>query len=138
MDLEDVPDPQDQPEFCLEENGADIDEENFWQGRAEDDQESDDGEDHIFPESMGLWIPSSLGIQEARRVDLEGLAKEEIQLRIGQANDALEKLRTHLGHKSVLYRMYVRKSSSVRTDTRSRRDIKRLTLKINSNVHTYH
>ena len=83
-------------------------------------------------------MPSSLGVQAAARAEMEGLAKEEMQLRIGQANDALEHLRTNLGQKSVLYQMHIRSSTSVRTDTRSRKDIKRLTLKINRNVRTYH
>lgn len=138
VDLENVPEPQDQLAFCLDEDGTDLDEENFWQGRAEGDEQSDDEEEDIFPESLGLWMPSSLGIQAATRAGLEGLAKEEIQLQIGQTNDSLERLRTHLGQKSVLYRMYIRNSTSVRTDTRSRKDIRRLTLNINRDVRTYH
>ena len=57
---------------------------------------------------------------------------------IGQANDRLEKLRTHLGHKSVLFRMNFQSSSSVRTDTRSKQDIRRVVLKINQDVQSYH
>ena len=34
--------------------------------------------------------------------------------------------------------MYIRNSTSVQTDTRSRKDIRRLTLNINKDVHTYH
>ena len=64
--------------------------------------------------------------------------KEKVQLHIGQANDSLEKLRTHLGHKSILYRMNFRSSTSVRTDTRSKQDIRRVYLKINSDVRRYH
>ena len=138
VDLDNVGDPHDQPAFCLEENGADLDEEHFWQGHVESDEPSDDDEEDIFPESVGLWMPSSLGVQAGARAEMEGLAKEEMQLRIGHANDALEHLRTNLGQKSVLYRMHIRSSASVRTDTRSRKDIKRLTLKINRNVRTYH
>ena len=138
MDLEDVPDPQDNPAFCLDEHGGDLDEADFWQGRIEDGEDSDNEEEDIFPESLGLWMPSCLGIQVATRAELEGLAKEEMQLRLGQANDSLDNLRTHLGQKSVLYRIHIRSSTSVRTDTRSRNDIRRLTLKINQNVCTYH
>jgi len=66
------------------------------------------------------------------------LVTAEIQLRIGQANDSLERLRTHLGQKSVLHQMQVRSSASVRTDMRAKNDIKRLILKINRDVHSYH
>lgn len=59
-------------------------------------------------------------------------------MHIGQANDCLEKLRTHLGHKSILYRMNFRSSTSVRTDTRSKQDIQRVALKIIRDVQSYH
>jgi len=138
VDLEDVPGPQDHDAFCLDENGDDLDEQEFWQSRAEEDDESDDEAEDIFPECLGLWMPSSLGIQAATIAGLEGLVKEERQLRIGQANDFLENLRSHLGQKSVLYQMHVRGSTSVQTDTRSRNDIQRLGLKINRDVRSYH
>ena len=76
VDLEDVPGPQDHNTFCLDENGDDLDEQEFWQSRAEEDDEAED----IFPECLGLWMPSSLGIQAATIAGLEGLVKEERQL----------------------------------------------------------
>jgi hypothetical protein len=76
-----------------------------------------------FLEDLTLWMPSYIGASYLREAGLEDLMKEEVQLCIGQANDSLEKLRTHLGHKSILYRMNFQSSTSVRTDTRSKQDI---------------
>ena len=85
-----------------------------------------------------LTMPSAWGATRLKNGNLEGLVNEEVQLCIGQANDCLEKLRTHLGQKSILYQMNFRSSSSVRTDTRSKQDIRRLGLKINQDVRSYH
>ena len=52
-------------------------------------------------------------------------------------HNSLQRLRTHLGQKSVLYRMHVRSSTSVRTDTRSRNDIWSIGLKINKDARSY-
>ncbi|SRR6266446_3642888 len=83
-------------------------------------------------------MPSYVGASCLKEAGLEDLIKEEVQLHIGQANDSLEKLKTHLGHKSILYRMNFRSSTSVRTDTRSKQDIQRVALKITKDVHSYH
>ena len=89
-------------------------------------------------EHLKLAMPSAWDIALLKDAGLEPLVKEEVQLCIGQANDRLEKLRTHLGHKSVLCRMNFQSSSSVRTDTRSKQDIRRVVLKINQDVRSYH
>ncbi|KIM61410.1 hypothetical protein SCLCIDRAFT_122156, partial [Scleroderma citrinum Foug A] len=137
LNVEHVSGPQDNPAFCPHENGNDLDEQEFWKGIIED-QSYDNEDEDISPESLGLWMPSTIGIQAATRAGLEVLVNEEAQLHIGQANDSLERLRTHLGQKSVLYHMQVRSSSSVWTDTRLKNDIKRLILKINKDVQSYH
>jgi len=103
-----------------------------------EDEVSDDEDEDIAPESLRLWMPLTTGVQAAIRAGLEVLVTAKIQLRIGQANDSLERLRTHLGQKSVLYRMQVRSPASVQTDMRAKNDIKRLILKINMDVHSYH
>lgn len=133
----------DDPCFCQEEQGDPLDENErervFW-GVEEDD--IDDEEDGLVEppsaEDLKLAMPSAWDPASLKEAGLEHLVKEEVQLRIGQANDRLEKLRTHLGHKSVLFRMNFRSSSSVRTDTRSKQDIKRVGLKINQDVRSYH
>jgi hypothetical protein len=122
--------------FCPKEKGETLDDE-----ERDDDAEEDGYEDDLngsFPEDLTLWMPSYVGADHLKEAGLEDLAKNEVQLRIGQANDSLDKLRTHLGHKSVLYKMNFRSSASVRTDTRSKQDIQRMGLKINRDVRSYH
>jgi hypothetical protein len=112
---------QDDPAFCPKEKGETIDDEERDEDAEEDEYEDDSN--GSFPEDVTLWMPSYIGAPCLKEAGLEDLMKEEVQLHIGQANDSLEKLRTHLGHKSILYRMNFRSSSSVRTDTRSKQDI---------------
>jgi hypothetical protein len=139
---------KDNPAFCREENGDELDdlfEEAFWQGEQDKDDDAEDGnfnfDDELIesnPENFKLWMPSSIGGSAAAELGLGDLVEEEIRLRVGQANDCLDDLRTHLGHKSVLYRMNFRSSTSVRTDTRSKQEIHRLVLRINQDVRGYH
>ncbi|KIK76542.1 hypothetical protein PAXRUDRAFT_169612 [Paxillus rubicundulus Ve08.2h10] len=84
-----------------------------------------------------MQLPSSVGGPAAWELVFGNLVEEEIQLRIGQANECLERLRTDLGHKSILYRQNFCSSSSVCTDTRSKKEIQRLIFKINKNVRGY-
>ena len=58
-------------------------------------------------ESMPLFLPSSIPVSELDRLGLTSLAKQELQLRKGQANDILEALRLALVHKSLLFRTQV-------------------------------
>ncbi|KII83090.1 hypothetical protein PLICRDRAFT_119855, partial [Plicaturopsis crispa FD-325 SS-3] len=60
------------------------------------------------PEDIVLMLPSSFTREALVDMDLTDLAKCEIKLRQGQANDALHALRMTLGHKSVLFRTKVR------------------------------
>jgi len=48
-------------------------------------------------------MPSSLQITDMHRLGLVTMASQELELRQGQANDALEGLRLALGHKSLLF-----------------------------------
>jgi hypothetical protein len=136
---------QDNPAFCPEEKGESLDDEEreraFWGAQVDENAEENGYEDDSNespPEDLALWMPSYIGASFLKEAGLEDLVKEEVQLRIGQANDSLEKLRTHLGHKSILYRMNFRSSTSVRTDTRSKQDIRRVVLKISRDVRSYH
>lgn len=122
---------QDDPKFRFEEKGENLDEER--DEVAEEDGYEDDPNES-FPEDPTLWMPSYVGASCLNKAGFGDLVKKEIQLRIGQANDSLEKLRTHLGHKAILYRMNFRSSTSVRTDTRSKQDIQRVSLKISRDV----
>ena len=118
---------EDDPAFCHEEEEENLDDEEqeraFWGTLVDKDAEEDGYEDDLnecLPEDLTLWMPSYIGASSLKEVGLDDLIKEEIQLCIGQANDSLEKLRTHLGHKSILYRMNFRSLTSVQTDNRSK------------------
>jgi len=50
----------------------------------------------------------SSDIADMHRLGLATMASQELELRQGQANDALEGLRLALGHKSLLFRTKVR------------------------------
>jgi hypothetical protein len=70
-----------------------------------DDQHEDEEDE---PENVRLALPSYLGINveldpprtEIERLQLEKLARQEAQLRLGYVNDALEGLRLALGSRS--------------------------------------
>jgi hypothetical protein len=126
----------DDPAFHFEEEGRNLDDEERDEYAEEDGFEEDP--DESFPEDPTLSMPSCIGSSFLKEANLGNLVQEEVQLRIGQANDSLEKLKTHLGHKAILYRMNFRSSTSVRTDTRSKQDIRRATLKVNRDVRSYH
>ena len=97
----------DDPCFCNEEQGDPMDDNErewgFWGG--EEDEEDDEEDENPLTENLKLAMPLSWDAASLEISGLQHLVKEEIQLRIGQANDRLEKLRTHLGHKSVLFQM---------------------------------
>jgi len=133
---------RDDPAFCHEEKGeTSNDEENegaFEEDLVNENAEEDGYEDDSNSEDLTLWMPSHIGASCLSEAEFEDLIKKEVQLRIGQANDKLEKLRINLGHKSILYRTNFRSSTSVRTDTRSKQDIRRVVLKITRDVRSYH
>jgi hypothetical protein len=60
------------------------------------------------PERMTIFMPSSLQHADVQRLGLATMARQELELRQGQADDALEGLRLALGHKALLYRSKVR------------------------------
>src|SRR5882724_12032231 len=51
---------------------------------------------------MLILIPSSLQFADIQRLALVTMASQELELRQGQANDALEGLRLALGHKNFV------------------------------------
>jgi hypothetical protein len=64
-----------------------------------------------------------LGKDECKKIGWEKMMEQELEIRIGQADHALEKLRLALGHKAVVYKAGVRKSKSQATMARSRQDL---------------
>jgi hypothetical protein len=67
-----------------------------------------------------LWIPSTFGRDFCFKNGWGKIVDQEIQLRMAQAEESLEELRLAIGHKSLLYKICIRKSKTQASQTRSR------------------
>lgn len=76
-----------------------------------------------------IIVPSRLSPRQQQTYGLQRLAKQEKQLRIGQAFDALVQLRKALGVRSFLTR-HARKSNSYNITTRAQETLKRAELTV--------
>lgn len=110
----------------IQENTMSTDEED--EAASDTDAESEDmnpvgprpiGSEDLFVESSDLLLPSTLGITRCSERGLSELVSREMQLRTGQANDALQGIRIALGHKSFLFRTQVRLAKSKVRKTRA-------------------
>ena len=100
-------------------------------------EEVDEEENSEKPETVPIYMPSSLKQDDIQRLGLGMLASQELELRKGQANDCLQSLRLALGHKAVLYRTKVRMAKSSVDKTRAWDNIKATTTKVNKHVRAY-
>ena len=120
----------------LEDLGDDMALEN--DGSAEDEQEVPPATpSRRWAESVLVMMPSTLGKQRCNNWNLRDLRREEIQLRVGHANEALHNLRTALGHKSLLFRSRVRNATSQRTTTRAWKEVNKVEAKVRTHVAAY-
>src|SRR6202453_950740 len=71
-----------------------------------------------YPEQLSLSLPSSFGRELIEVHGLQMLASQEIQLRVGQANDMLGDLLVELGHKTLLFRIKIRYTKNMKGKTR--------------------
>lgn len=88
-------------------------------GRASLSDEDTDDEEDWMPELEQLYLPSETSQPQLTRLSLLGFRNQELELRRGQANDALEQLRVALGHKALLLRTEVRHARSQVTQSRA-------------------
>ena len=77
-----------------------------------EDEVDDEDEVAEDPERMSLMMPSLFDHEDITWLGLENLAHQELELRQGQANDALENLRVALGHKALLWRTKVQPANT--------------------------
>jgi hypothetical protein len=105
----------------------------------EEDRADEEDDDNIteWPENCRLTMPSTLGIEECARLGLENLAAQEVELRVGQANDCLENLRMTLGEKMVIFRTSVRGANSQRKKTRAWDDVHAIQQKVSKYATSY-
>ncbi|KAG1847220.1 hypothetical protein F4604DRAFT_1594685 [Suillus subluteus] len=125
--------PLDNPELCLEE--ADI-------SNMEDPEEEDildfDGNIDSPAEVTEIWMPSWAASGHIMDDVVLALRQEELELRKGQANDCLEKLRQALGDRSVVFREKIHSNKSVHHQgTRSKKELQTITLSINRHARGY-
>ena len=93
------------------------DDEGAW--LATDDVQVGDEEPEITPEKAPLYLPSTLALSQRKSLGLQELGNMELQLREGQANDLLERLRECLAEKSLKFRTEVRPANSQKKVTRA-------------------
>ncbi|KAG1893225.1 uncharacterized protein F5891DRAFT_1196677 [Suillus fuscotomentosus] len=126
----------DDPELCLGEakglifSGIDD---------IEEDGNLDLGDDaDSHPEVAELWMPSWEASDVIMDDVIMALQQEELELRKGQANDSLEKLRQALGDRSVIFREKSHSNKSVHHQgTRSTKELRKITLAINKHAREY-
>ncbi|EIW84778.1 hypothetical protein CONPUDRAFT_149648 [Coniophora puteana RWD-64-598 SS2] len=99
---------------------------------AKEYQEEQSDAAQIQPERRTIGLPSAFGRNECKMQGLGPLITIEMELRKGQAHDAIQKLREYIGKKSVLYRTDVRhaKHSQHKSDA-ARQRVDAQTAKIN-------
>ena len=89
--------------------GGEVDEEVEWSMENTSDT----------PELLPINLPSMLRCPEGS-ADFDELRQKEIEIRIGQAGDALQQLRAAIANRSFLYRTNMRKADTYARKTRAR------------------
>ena len=104
---------------------------------TQDDPQHGDVEDLDMDEQnciqTRLWMPSTFGHDFCLKNGWEKFVDQEIQLRVVQAEESLEGLRLAIGHKSLLYKIRIRKSKTQASKTRSRSEL----LQVNDKIKEY-
>jgi len=101
-----------------------VDSEGAW--LAADDEEIGEEEPEVTPENVTLYLPSSFKPYQRKDLGWQEMGNMELQLREGQANDALERLRECLAEKSLQFRKEVRSAKSQKKMTRAWDSIHRM------------
>jgi hypothetical protein len=117
---------------------------------AEEDEEEDEDDNssasgsaddndspNLSPENSTVPLPSSLGLKFSNSPNFLFLVKQELQLRVGEANDALHELRLGLGHKAFLFRTTVRHANSQKKKLRAFSSTAAAEASIKSQFHIY-
>ena len=112
-----------------------VDNEGAW--LAADDEEIGEEEPEVTPENVTLYLPSSFKPYKRKDLGWQEMGNMELQLREGQANDALERLRECLAEKSLRFRKEVRSAKSQKKMTRAWDSVHRMEDQIKQAVVTY-
>ncbi|KAI5987586.1 hypothetical protein EDC04DRAFT_2518722, partial [Pisolithus marmoratus] len=136
LDIDGTFTPQDDPAFC----GSDAEEHEdreFWDDDEGDWEAPEEEVEGLASELMSIWMPSAIGAAKLTELGLHDLLKEERELRIGQANDCLDQLRTDLGNKAMLYQQNFRTANSTGEGTRTKKEIQKVVARVNKHVRSY-
>lgn len=85
----------------------------------DDDDDDDRPSRNSYIHLLALPLPSKFGRDTCDEMGIGNVADEELQLRSGQANDALHAIRLTLADKAVLFRTDVRHASNQAANTRA-------------------
>ena len=111
------------------------DEDGAW--LAADVEEIIEEEPEVTPEIIPLYLPSAFTASQRKSLGWQELGKTELQLREGQANDLLERLRECLAEKSLRVRTEVRPANSQKKVTRAWGSVHRMDNQIKETVVMY-
>ncbi|KAI6010350.1 hypothetical protein EDC04DRAFT_2610218 [Pisolithus marmoratus] len=124
LDIDGTFTPQDDPAFCGSDEEEDEDRE-FWDDDEGDWEAPEEEVEGLASELMSIWMPSAIGAAKLTELGLHDLLKEERELRIGQANNCLDQLRTDLGNKAML------------EGTSTKKEIQKVVARVNKHVRSY-
>ena len=114
---------------------GEVEDEGDW--LAADVEEIVEEEPEVTPERVVLYLPSNFTCQQREEYGLQRLGKMEYELREGQANDSLERLRECLAEKSLRFRTEVRPAKSQKKMTRAWDSVHRMENQIKQVVVAY-
>jgi len=115
---------------------AEVDEEGDWLV-ADVDETVEEEEPEVTPERVVLYLPSHFTLQQRKEYGLQVLGKMEYELREGQANDSLQRLRECLAEKSLKFRKEVRLAKGQKKTTRAWDSVHRVDGQIRQAAATY-
>ena len=122
-------------ETAMASDPEESDEEGFFLDKEAEWEEDEEIEVPI--ERVRLRLPSSFTMVERVQMNLGRIRRVEVELREGQANDALEALRAGLAEKSLRFRTEVKPAKSQKTATRAWDSIHRADQQIKAAVRSY-
>jgi len=99
-------------------NQLEVDGEGDWLV-ADIEETVEEEEPEVTPERVVLYLPSNCTLQQRKEYGLQGLGNAEYELRVGQANDSLDRLRECLAEKSLKFRKGVRLAKGQKRSTRA-------------------
>lgn len=100
--------------------------------------ETDDEEcDAMEPEMVVLYLPSTQGYSACVASGKTALMDLEIQIRTGQANDALSQIRASISYRDFLFKVEYREADNYKRKTRSSKAIRTVTNHIKKHVKAY-